>query len=42
MPTARSCAQVKNELDGDNLRLHFHLAPPLLARRDKTTGVPQR
>jgi indolepyruvate ferredoxin oxidoreductase len=30
--------QVANEFGGDNLRLEFHLAPPLLARRDKTTG----
>ena len=30
--------QVRNEVDGDNLRLTFHLAPPLLARRDKVTG----
>jgi indolepyruvate ferredoxin oxidoreductase len=34
--------QVKNEVDGDNLRLVFHLAPPLLARRDKTTGEPRK
>jgi indolepyruvate ferredoxin oxidoreductase len=32
--------QVRNEVDGDNLRLTFHLAPPLLARRHKTTGEP--
>jgi len=32
--------QVRNEVDGDNLRLTFHLAPPLLARRNKTTGEP--
>jgi indolepyruvate ferredoxin oxidoreductase len=32
--------QVRNEVDGDNLRLRFHLAPPLLARRNKTTGEP--
>jgi indolepyruvate ferredoxin oxidoreductase len=30
--------QVKNEVDGDNLRFTFHLAPPLLARRNKVTG----
>ena len=35
-------AQVKNEVDGDNLRLTFHLAPPLLARRNKTTGEPRK
>ena len=34
--------QVKNEFDGDNLRFEFHLAPPLLARRDKTTGLPRK
>jgi indolepyruvate ferredoxin oxidoreductase len=32
--------QVRNEVDGDNLRLTFHLAPPLLARRNRTTGEP--
>ena len=30
--------QVANELGGDNLRFEFHLAPPLLARRDPETG----
>jgi indolepyruvate ferredoxin oxidoreductase len=30
--------QVANELEGDNLRFEFHLAPPLLASRDKETG----
>jgi indolepyruvate ferredoxin oxidoreductase len=30
--------QVRNEVDGDSLRLTFHLAPPLLARRNRTTG----
>ena len=34
--------QVKSEFDGDNLRLEFHLAPPLLARRDKATGLPRK
>jgi indolepyruvate ferredoxin oxidoreductase len=34
--------QVRNEVDGDNLRLTFHLAPPLLARRDKATGEPRK
>jgi indolepyruvate ferredoxin oxidoreductase len=33
---------VKNEVDGDNLRFTFHLAPPLLARRNKTTGEPRK
>src|SRR5262249_33790482 len=35
-------AQVKNEVDGDNLRLEFQLAPPLLARRDPQTGKPRK
>jgi indolepyruvate ferredoxin oxidoreductase len=34
--------QVRNEVDGDNLRLTFHLAPPLFARRDKVTGEPRK
>jgi indolepyruvate ferredoxin oxidoreductase len=34
--------QVKNEFDGDDLRLRFHLAPPLFARRDKATGLPRK
>jgi indolepyruvate ferredoxin oxidoreductase len=34
--------QVETEFDGDNLRFEFHLAPPLLARRDKTTGLPRK
>jgi indolepyruvate ferredoxin oxidoreductase len=34
--------QVRNEVDGDALRLTFHLAPPLLARRDRTTGEPRK
>ncbi|HTS39008.1 MAG TPA: indolepyruvate ferredoxin oxidoreductase family protein [Xanthobacteraceae bacterium] len=33
--------QVKAAFDGD-LRLEFHLAPPLLARRDKETGLPRK
>ncbi len=35
-------AQVKNEVAGDILRLKFHLAPPLLARKDKVTGVAKK
>jgi indolepyruvate ferredoxin oxidoreductase len=35
-------AQVKNEFDGEGLRFEFHLAPPLLARRDKSTGLPRK
>jgi indolepyruvate ferredoxin oxidoreductase len=34
--------QVKNEVGGENLRLEVHLAPPLLARRDKVTGEPKK
>jgi indolepyruvate ferredoxin oxidoreductase len=34
--------QVETEFDGDNLRFEFHLAPPLMARRDKTTGLPRK
>jgi indolepyruvate ferredoxin oxidoreductase len=35
-------AQVKNEFDGENLRFEFHLAPPLLARKDTITGEPRK
>jgi indolepyruvate ferredoxin oxidoreductase len=34
--------QVKNEFDGENLRFEFHLAPPLLARKNKVTGEPRK
>jgi indolepyruvate ferredoxin oxidoreductase len=34
--------RVKSSFDGDNLRLEFHLAPPLLARIDKATGEPKK
>jgi indolepyruvate ferredoxin oxidoreductase len=34
--------QVKAEVDGDDLRLRFHLAPPLFARIDKATGLPRK
>ncbi len=34
--------QVRNEVDGDALRLTFHLAPPLFARRDKVTGEARK
>jgi indolepyruvate ferredoxin oxidoreductase len=34
--------QVKSELGGEQLRFHVHLAPPLLARRDKVTGEPKK
>jgi indolepyruvate ferredoxin oxidoreductase len=34
--------QVEAEFDGDNFRFEFHLAPPVLARIDKTTGLPRK
>ena len=34
--------QVESAFSGEKLRLEFHLAPPLLARRDKTTGLPRK
>jgi indolepyruvate ferredoxin oxidoreductase len=34
--------QVANEFDGSEPWFEFHLAPPLLARRDKTTGFPRK
>jgi indolepyruvate ferredoxin oxidoreductase len=34
--------QIRNEFDGDSLRFEFHLAPPLFAPRDKTTGLPRK
>jgi indolepyruvate ferredoxin oxidoreductase len=34
--------QVAEEFDGEKLRFEFHLAPPLLARRDRRTGVPRK
>jgi indolepyruvate ferredoxin oxidoreductase len=33
--------QVKSSFDGD-LKLEFHLAPPLFARKDKVTGLPRK
>ena len=33
-------AQVESQVAGENLRLEFHLAPPLFARRDPVTGLP--
>ncbi len=45
MPIPRSCKQVRSEVDRyprARLRLTFHLAPPLLARHDKTTGEPRK
>jgi indolepyruvate ferredoxin oxidoreductase len=34
--------QLKSGFDGGKLRLEFHLAPPLLARRDPVTGEPKK
>ncbi len=34
--------RVKSSFDGDKLRFEFHLAPPLLARRDPVTGEPKK
>jgi indolepyruvate ferredoxin oxidoreductase len=34
--------QVRNDIGGERLRYQVHLAPPLLARRDKITGVPRK
>src|SRR6266568_678277 len=34
--------QVRRELGGEHLHFFVHLAPPLLARRDKVTGEPQK
>ena len=34
--------QLASEFTGDRLRVEFHLAPPLLARRDPATGAPRK
>jgi indolepyruvate ferredoxin oxidoreductase len=34
--------RIRSTFAGDNLRLQFHLAPPLFARRDKITGEPKK
>jgi len=34
--------QVANQFDGDRLRFEFHLAPPLLTRRNRETGLPRK
>jgi indolepyruvate ferredoxin oxidoreductase len=34
--------QVSGAFEGEKLRFEFHLAPPLLARRDRTTGLPRK
>ncbi len=35
-------AQVARTFEGETLRYEFHLAPPLLARRDPATGRPRK
>jgi indolepyruvate ferredoxin oxidoreductase len=34
--------QVSKTFDGDALRLEFHMAPPIFARRDAVTGLPKK
>ena len=34
--------RVRSSFDGDKLSFEFHLAPPLLARRDPATGEPRK
>ena len=34
--------QVEASFEGDKLRYTFHLAPPILGRKDKTTGLPKK
>ncbi len=34
--------RVRSTFDGDKLRFEFHLAPPLLARRDPNSGEPKK
>jgi indolepyruvate ferredoxin oxidoreductase len=34
--------QVASTFEGDNLRFEFHLAPPMLAKKDPATGVPRK
>jgi indolepyruvate ferredoxin oxidoreductase len=34
--------QVAAQFDGDNLRLEFHLAPPILSPKDAKTGAPKK
>jgi indolepyruvate ferredoxin oxidoreductase len=33
---------IRGQFAGDELKLQFHLAPPLLARKDKATGEPRK
>jgi indolepyruvate ferredoxin oxidoreductase len=34
--------QVEATFEGDKLRYNFHLAPPILGRKDKVTGLPKK
>jgi indolepyruvate ferredoxin oxidoreductase len=34
--------QLKDAFDGETMRLTFHLAPPLLARKNPSTGLPMK
>jgi indolepyruvate ferredoxin oxidoreductase len=34
--------QLESTFEGENLRLEFHLAPPLLARKDPVSGRPRK
>jgi indolepyruvate ferredoxin oxidoreductase len=34
--------QIASTFEGENLRFEFHLAPPLLARKDPVTGLPRK
>ncbi|WP_230531421.1 indolepyruvate ferredoxin oxidoreductase family protein [Microvirga roseola] len=34
--------QVASTFEGENLRYEFHMAPPILARKDPATGVPRK
>ena len=40
--TVLQCGVTLRTFDGDDLRFEFHLAPPLMARRDPTTGVAKK
>jgi indolepyruvate ferredoxin oxidoreductase len=39
---AQTWEQAKAEFAGENLRLEFHLAPPLFTRKDPNTGEPRK
>ncbi|MCB1462211.1 MAG: indolepyruvate ferredoxin oxidoreductase family protein, partial [Nitratireductor sp.] len=34
--------QVASAFEGERMRFEFHLSPPLLARKDKATGLPRK